>query len=158
MSYFWNQIENLPPQALVFGALIAIASVAAHAWSLRRLTLGRSEIRAALTRDGYTVHEIELRWLTRGPFPDMRTTGTRNSRERLYYVVADDAAGRRRTGWVRFRPRWPGQAADRWSVHWNDASSAKRSGLSTAQFWLLLLALLAGVLPLIALAWSMAFS
>ena len=90
MSSLWDEIANLPAPALAFGGLILFTSVAAHAWSIRQLALGREEIRAALARNGYTVRELELRWLTRGPFVDMRTTGTRNGGERLYYVVAAD--------------------------------------------------------------------
>jgi len=134
MTSLLDAISNLPLPHLTFLGLVVLASLAVHAWSIRGVQRGRDEIGAALARDGYVVRSIELRWLTRGPFPDMRPPGVRNSPECLYYIVADDPSGRQRTGWARWRTRWPGQAADRWKMHWNDDRGAGRRGLSTMQF------------------------
>lgn len=144
----FDRVFHLPLPALVFGGLVLLVAVSANAWSIRHAVRGRGEIRARLARDGFIVREMELRWLTRGPFPDMRPTGMRNSPDRLYYIVVDSPTGKRQTGWVRWRFHWPGQP-DRWSVHWNDAAEPKRQGLSTVLFYSLVLAAMAIVISLI---------
>ena len=114
-----------------------------------------ASIRALLEQQGFRVQRMERRWLTRGPFPDLKPPGTKNHTEWLVRVIADDPAGTRRGGWVRWRKKWPGESGDRWAVQWDEepwGSSVRRGtkGLSTAAFYGLMLAAMAVVVSVIA--------
>jgi hypothetical protein len=78
-----------------------------------------SRIRQLLEREGFTVQRMERRWLTRGPFPDLRRPGTRNFREYLVRVIALDREHRRVAGWVRWQPPWPWTKHEQWAVQWD---------------------------------------
>lgn len=112
-----------------------------------------ARIRGLLEQQGFRVQRMERRWLTRGPFPDLRPPGTKNHTEWLVRVMADDPSGTRRAGWVRWRRNWPGEGSDRWAVQWDEGpwnSSARTKGLSTAAFYGLMLIAMAIVAAVIA--------
>src|SRR5690606_12179590 len=137
----WQMVANLPVPALAVLALIALAAFATHGTNFYRLLRVRDDIRASLAREGYDIRELELRWLTRGSFPDLRRPGLRGSRgQYLYYVAARDRGGCPLTGWVRWSAGWPWRPREPWSVSWDEAPAAGRKGLSTVQFLALALA------------------
>lgn len=152
----WKLVVNLPAPALGILALIALGALGVHAWRFYRLMRMRAAIRESLERQGFAVRELELRWLTRGSFPDLRLPGLRGSRgQYLYRVAAADRGGRPCTGWVRWSAGWPWRPAAPWSVRWDDTASAGRKGLSTAQFLAMLVAVAAIVLVLISRIWRL---
>jgi len=152
----WRQVVNLPSPALGILALIALGAWGVHGWNFCRLIRVRADIRESLERQGFAVRKLELRWLTRGSFPDLRLPGLRGSRgQYLYHVAAADGGGRPRTGWVRWSAGWPWRPAAPWSLRWDDTASAGRKGLSTAAFLAMLVAVASIVLVLIGRIWQL---
>lgn len=141
MSPFW-----------VLTGAIVVASLTLSTWRLRRLARARDELALELERQGFRGAHLRLRWLTRGPFPDMRLPGTRHATEHLFRVVARDTAGFIRTGWIRWKGRWPGQAANRWTLRWDDGRAVAR-GIPTGAFAGMLAAGMAVVLVLVTRVW-----
>jgi hypothetical protein len=58
-----------------------------------RFARARVELREMLERQGLRVREMKCRWLTRGPFPDLRRPGLKHGKEYLLRVVALDPGG-----------------------------------------------------------------
>jgi hypothetical protein len=141
--------------AFVVLAAMALFFVVANGFILHRHLTWAPRVRRLLEQDGFHVRHLERRWLTRGPFPDMRPPGLKHHKEWLVRVVAEDRELRPRAGWVRWHRKWPWEAADKWAVRWDeepwsgqpaDARSARKPGLSTAVFMaLILLPALAGL-------------
>jgi hypothetical protein len=148
------ELMTLPRPAWIFLAAFALVIVVLWGWTIYRVIDGRRELRAALARDGFKVQELELRWLTRGPFSDMRLPGSQNaSGQYLYRVTAEDRGGRRHTGWIRWRMPWPWQPADPWTLKWDDEPWRKSKGLSSVQFYAIVLVPPAIVLGIAAAIW-----
>jgi hypothetical protein len=129
--------------AYVVLAAMAVVFVAVNACYLHRLFTWAPRVRRLLEQEGLRVRHMERRWLTRGPFPDMRLPGARRHKEWLVRVVVEDREQRPRAGWIRWQKKWPWQAADTWAVRWDDGQSsepwgatpsARKRGLSTAVF------------------------
>jgi hypothetical protein len=144
---------------LFFAGVIAVLCC----WSLSTHFIWASRIRRLLDQEGFRVRHLERRWLTRGPFPDLKRAGTKGHTEWLVRVVAEDREHRPRAGWVRWRRKWPWEAVDTWAVHWdeapwNAAASARASGLSTRVFFTLLLIATAVMMVIITKIWGLADS
>jgi hypothetical protein len=142
-----------PVAAIGLLVLLAIAFTVYRSVSME--SSWEAHIRALLEQQGFRVQRMERRWLTKGPFPDLRPPGTKNHTEWLVRVIVDDPSGTRRAGWVRWRRNWPGEQEDRWAVRWDEepwgASARQRTkGLSTAAFYGLMLATMAVVFSLVA--------
>jgi len=134
--------------AYVVLAAMALFFVVANGLIVYRHLGWASRVRRLLEQEGFHVRQMERRWLTRGPFPDMRPPGSSHHKEWLVRVVADDRELRPRAGWIRWHRKWPWEAADTWAVHWDegpwsgqwgDAPAARKRGLSTAMFLTLVL-------------------
>jgi hypothetical protein len=133
---------------LTFAAL----SIFVVGWTVYGDLTWRSRVRQRLEHDGFRVRHMERRWLTRGPFSDMRLPGAKGGTESLIRVVAENRDGQLRAGWVRF-PRWPGWAPKlpwdvaRYEVRWDEAPLSSeldikrecKTGLSSVVFMLLIL-------------------
>jgi hypothetical protein len=113
---------------------IAILVIVMSAFTLNLHLSWASRVRRLLEHEGFTVRRMERRWLTRGPFPDLRPPGVNRHTEWLIRVDAVDREHRPRAGWVRWRKKWPWDAADTWTVRWDDAASPRTPGLSTGVF------------------------
>jgi hypothetical protein len=126
-----------------FVVLVAIVLAIVVPWSISVHFTWSSRVRRLLEHEGFIVREMERRWLTRGPFPDLRPPGLKHHKEWLVRVVVEDRAHLPRTGWVRWRRKWPWEAADTWAVRWDEASAhgpaGRRPGLSTVVFMALVL-------------------
>src|SRR4030067_1109201 len=94
---------------------VALAVPFLAVWAPLRAIRGRASLQRSLEQEGYRVRRVELRWFTRGPFTDMRPAGLKHS-DWLYRVVAEDREWRPRVVWIRWRPGWPWQPADRWQL------------------------------------------
>jgi hypothetical protein len=133
--------------AAVLMALALYRTVSGHvSWAPR--------LRRLLERDGFSVRRMERRWLTRGPFPDMRPPGAKHSSEWLIRVVAEDREHQPRSGWVRWRRRWPWETQDRWAVSWDATAdphleAPRMQGVSSAVFFSFLFLAIAVVLTAI---------
>ena len=150
----WNTLLALPRPALIVVTAFALAIVCAHAWTVYRLVRSRGEIRAALARDGFLLRELELRWLTRGPFTDMGWSGAKGNRGvYLYRVTAADRQRASRTGWIRWRARWPWQHREEWLLRWDGADEAPSKGFSSAMYVAMLIVLTLIVLSVVRVAW-----
>jgi len=134
--------------AYVVLAAMALFFAVANGFILYRHLTWASRVRRLLEQEGFTVRQMERRWLTKGPFSDLRRPGTRHHKEWLVRVAAVDREHRPRAGWVRWRRKWPWEAADTWAVQWDegplsglwgDAPAARKRGLSTTVFMALVL-------------------
>ena len=65
-------------------------------------------------KNGYRIVRQEYRHLFKGPFFWTSTKG-----QTVYYVVVEDAAGTRRSGWVRCGGWWLGLLSDNVEVRWD---------------------------------------
>lgn len=66
-----------------------------------RLRRGRSEVRAAIEREGYEIVRMERRMFRQGPL-----FWTTTNSQIVYHVVARNASGRERTVWARWGRTW----------------------------------------------------
>lgn len=133
-------IVDLVGLILLAGAIVVAVAVPFLAiWVPIRAIRGRSRLRRTLEEQGYEVRRMELRWLTRGPFADMRPAGLKYG-DWLYRVLAEDGDNRLRVAWIRWRPGRPWQSEDHWELRWDENADAKPRGLPTALFCTLLLA------------------
>jgi len=128
--------------------VMAFFFAVANGFVLHRHLTWAPRVRRLLEAEGFHVRDMERRWLTRGPFPDMRPPGVKHHKEWLVRVVAEDRERRPRAGWVRWHRKWPWEAADTWAVRWDEGPSselwgaappARKRGLSTAVFVALVL-------------------
>jgi hypothetical protein len=133
-------IELGPDLQVDFGFVAVIAAfffvlvTGLLGWTIYRLTGFRTRLRSELEKQGIIVHSIELRWLTRGPFPDMPIPGiARGKREYLFRVLAKERGGRPRSGWARWRVPLPWGRADQWALLWDENPDAalRNGGVST---------------------------
>src|SRR5881394_852113 len=65
-----------------------------------RTTRVRARALRSLEEDGYRVHRVEARFLTRGPFERARLAGSKHG-DSLYRVAADDRTGSPCVVWIR---------------------------------------------------------
>ena len=138
---------NLIVFVVVFGA-IAIAF--GPGFLLYRLARFRARLRKELAAQGYSVHALHTRWLTRGPFPDMSMPGIgRKKPEYLFRVLAAKRGGVTQSGWVRWRvPLW-WHRDDQWAVKWDDTAESTTKGVSSFVFYPAVLLVTAVVMVLI---------
>jgi hypothetical protein len=101
---------------------------------------------------------MERKWLSRGPFPDLRL-GRSMKKEWLIRVTVDDILNRPREGWMRWQAMHQWQKGDTWAVKWDDASLPMSGPRATAppgglprplRYGLILLGAIAGLLS----AWA----
>ena len=117
---------------VVLGAM-ALFFVVANGLVLYRHLTWASRVRRLLEQEGFTVRQMERRWLTKGPFQDMRQPGTKHHKEWLVRVVAEDREHRPRAGWVRWRRKWPWESADTWAVRWDEATVVRATAATAGR-------------------------
>lgn len=124
-------------------AIAAISLVVLVCWRLLRAppTLG-----PWLEERGFQLQRMERRWLTRGPFPDIRPAGVQHSGW-LMHILVRDRSGELASGWVWLPPRWRWTSPECWRLHLDPGSDSKPGGISTPLFTTMLAA--AGVFVLL---------
>ena len=99
---------------------------------------------------GYRPRVVEARYLTSGPFENIRTPGAKHG-DTLYRVLATDTAGVAQVLWVRIPTTLLRGRSMQWELRRDDAPERTRQGLRTPGFAVLLVALIAMVGGMIAL-------
>jgi hypothetical protein len=123
-----------------------VALLAAGLWGRVR---DRRRLGTWLEARGYRPRVIEARYLTPGPFENIRAPGTKHG-DTLYRVLATDVAGAEQVLWVRIPTRLLGQATG-WELRRDEAPERTPAGLRTPGFVALVVALLVVVGGIIAL-------
>jgi hypothetical protein len=98
-------------------ALFAVAAIAvliglSFWWQSSRSS---SLLQRWAEENGYRIVRREYRTFFRGPFFWNSSKG-----QTVYYVVAEDSAGARRSGYVRCGGWWLGLVSDRVEVRWDE--------------------------------------
>jgi hypothetical protein len=98
-------------------ALFAVAAIAVLIGLSLWWHFGRSSSLLQLWAEinGYRIVRKEYRTFFRGPFFWSSSKG-----QTVYYVVVEDSAGERRSGYVRCGGWWLGLLSDRVEVRWDD--------------------------------------
>lgn len=140
-----NQGDVLVDTTLVVLIGVAVLAVVVRIISIEGPNGSTARVGRWLGEQGWQVRHLERRWLTRGPFPDIRPAGMRHS-GLLYLVAVVGPDGRSRTGWVAIPPRWHWRRTDRWRLQWETEGASAPRGLSTLTYRLWVLAAMAAVL------------
>ena len=96
--------------------LFAIGAVAVLVYLSLWWHFGRSSslLHQWAANNGYHIVRQDYRIFAKGPFFWTSTKG-----QTVYYVVVEDAAGARRSGWVRCGGWWLGLLSDHVEVRWD---------------------------------------
>jgi len=82
---------------------------------------------------------MERRWLTRGPFPDIRPAGVKHS-GLLFHIRMRDRSGTPASGWLWLPPGWQWKSPEHGRLQLNSSVDPKPSGIGTPLFALALTA------------------
>ena len=129
-------------------AVALVIAVCVRVYASSRSIRAPAEIERWLRQRGLELQRMERRWLTRGPFADIRPAGVEHS-GLLFYLRAQDHAGAPVTGWLWLPPGWQLMSPERWRLHMNAGSASPPGGVGTPLFTLMLLAAAAVVLAAI---------
>jgi hypothetical protein len=94
--------------------------------------------RAAVQQRGFQLQRTEHRWFTRGPFPDIRPAGVKQSGW-LFHVLVRDSSGALASGWVYMPPAWR-PSPEQWRLQLDSSPDSKPSGVGTPLYALCLTA------------------
>jgi hypothetical protein len=94
---------------VVFAGALFILGLVWHFWRSDSLLQKWAE------DQGYRIIRQEYRWFFKGPF-----FWTSSNGQTVYYVVIEDSAGSKRSGWVRCGGWWFGLLTDKVEVRWED--------------------------------------
>jgi hypothetical protein len=94
---------------VVFAGALFILGLVWHFWRSDSLLQKWAE------DQGYRIIRQEYRWFFKGPF-----FWTSSNGQTVYYVVIQDSAGSKRSGWVRCGGWWFGLVTDKVEVRWED--------------------------------------
>jgi len=98
MHTVWDSpLSALPAFMVAVGAALLLWAVAG--FNVARLRRARAALPAALAREGLTLVSARLCWLPSGPFSSAIAR-----HQPVYRVIAQDALGQRRCGWIRCVP------------------------------------------------------
>lgn len=114
----------------------------------RRLLRAPPTLGPWLEQSGLRLQRMERRWLTRGPFPDIRPAGVQHSGW-LMHILVRDRGGKLATGWVWVPPRWRWESPERWRLHMDDGVVPQPGGIGTALFMTLMAVAMVAVLLVI---------
>jgi hypothetical protein len=126
-------------------------TVAAFVTALLVVLVSRRVLRAPptlgpwLEERGFRLQRMEPRWLTRGPFPDIRPAGVQHSGW-LVYFLARERSGKVVSGWVWLPPRWRWASPEHWRLHLEPGVVSKPGGIGTPLFMSMLATAAAAVL------------
>jgi hypothetical protein len=138
MSRFWPLIV----------AIAVVIAVSVRVYASWRSLRAPAEIERWLRQRGLEPQRMERRWLTRGPFADIRPAGVEHS-GLLYYLRALERGGAPVTGWIWLPPGWQMMSSERWRLHMNPGGASKPGGVGTPLFALMLLVAAAVVLAVV---------
>ena len=114
-------------------AVVAFVAAALVVLVSRRLLRTPPMLQPWLAERGFELQRMERRWLTRGPFPDIRPAGVQHSGW-LVHFLARERSGKVVSGWVWVPPRWRWASPDRWRLHLNPSAVSKPGGIGTPLF------------------------
>ncbi|MEO6908857.1 MAG: hypothetical protein ABI210_13305 [Abditibacteriaceae bacterium] len=98
--------------SILFYMAISIIAVLGFAWHLNR---SRNILQKWADQNGYQIITAKYAWFFRGPF---FLSSSKN--QSVYRVLARDAQGRTRSGWVRCGSWLWGDWSNQTSVSWDD--------------------------------------
>jgi hypothetical protein len=130
---------------LVIIVVAAVAALSARVFASRRSLHVPVDIKRWLEERGFEPQRLERRWLTRGPFPDIRPAGVQHS-GLLFHIHARDRSGALASGWLWLPPGWQWTSHEHWRLHLDPGPDQKPRGGGTPIFALILLAAAALVL------------
>ena len=133
---------------LVMFALAAVAALSLRVFASRRSLRVRAELEWWLRQRGFEPQQMERRWLTRGPFPDIRPAGVKFS-GLLFHIRGRDRGGLLASGWIWLPPGWQWASTEHWRLHLDPSSDSKPSGIGTPLFALVLMVSAAVVLVIV---------
>jgi hypothetical protein len=99
-------------ESFFFVALMALIVIAGFLWHFGR---SNSLLDQWAERNGYEIVRREHRSFFKGPFFWTSTRG-----QSVYYVVVEDEAGNRRSGYARCGGWWFGLLSNNVEVRWDD--------------------------------------
>jgi hypothetical protein len=102
-------------------AAVAVLVILSLWWHFER---SRSLLHQWAAGNDYRIVRQEYRYFFRGPFLWTSPKG-----QAVYYVVIEDPAGTRRSGWVRCGNPWFGLLSDKVEVRWDAVAAG--TGLAT---------------------------
>lgn len=120
-------------------AVAAFAAVLLVVFVCRRLLRAPPTLGPWLEERGLELQRMERRWLTRGPFPDIRPAGVQHSGW-LMHVLVRDRGGKLASGWVWLPPRWRWESPGRWRLHVDPGADSTPRGIGTPLFMAMLAA------------------
>jgi hypothetical protein len=133
---------------LVIFAFAAVAALSLRVFASRRTLRVRAELERWLRQRGFEPQRMERRWLTRGPFPDVRPAGVKHS-GLLFHIRGRDHGGAPACGWLWLPPGWQWASTEHWRLHLDQSSDSKPGGIGTPLFALVLVAAAAVVLVIV---------
>lgn len=131
MPHFWPLIVAV--------AVALVVALSVRVYASRRSLRAPAEIAQWLRQRGIEPERMERRWLTRGPFADIRPAGVEHS-GLLFYLSARDHAGAPVTGWIWLPPGWQMMPSERWRLHMSPRGTSPPGGIGTPLFALMLAA------------------
>ena len=124
--------------------MFAVAAVAVQVLVILRWLRVPPELERWLQQRGLQPQQMERRWLTRGPFPDIRPAGVKLSGW-LFHIRVLDPNGMPASGWVWLPPGFS-PSPERWRLHLDPSLDSKPSGIGTPLYAVVLAAAFAAVL------------
>lgn len=121
---------------MAVAAFAALLLVPLGGWRLLRMP---ATLRPWLEERGLRPQRMDRRWLTRGPFPDIRPAGVQHSGW-LVHILGRDCSGTLVSGWVWLPPRWRWTSPERWRLHLDPDVDPKPGGIGTPLFTTMLAA------------------
>lgn len=127
--------------------IFAVAAVAVQVLVMVRWLRVPPELERWLQQRGLQPQQMERRWLTRGPFPDIRPAGVKLSGW-LFHIRVLDQSGMPASGWVWLPPGFS-PSPERWRLQLDPSLDSKPGGIGTPLYVLVLAAAGAAVLLVI---------
>lgn len=106
--------QPFTPSDWIVLAIVLSPIAALWMWGVIRLRRAKRAIRDAVGVEGFDLIAMRQRWFRQGPFFWTSTRG-----QVIYRLTAQDASGRRRTGWARWGRTWLFRP-DRLDLQWDD--------------------------------------
>lgn len=133
---------------IVIFAIAAVAALSLRVFASTRSLRVRAELERWLRHRGFEPQRMERRWLTRGPFPDIRPAGVNHS-GLLFHIRGRDHGGVPASAWVWLPPGWQWTSHEDWRLHLDPSPDAKPRGIGTPLFAVVLTAAAAVVLTIV---------
>jgi hypothetical protein len=133
---------------LVIFPVAAVAALSLRIFASRRSLRVRTKLERWLRQCGFEPQRMERRWLTRGPFPDIRPAGVEHS-GLLFHVRGRDRGGVPASGWVWLPSGWQWTSTERWRLHVDPNPDVKPRGIGTPVVAVALMAAAAVVLAIV---------